>query len=53
VHGIEHAGVRFEATAQALCCRGCIAFCEAVESLVVKLFGGGGVSGHDLNGLTP
>jgi hypothetical protein len=52
VHGIEHAGVCFEASAQALSRSGRIAFCETVERLVVKLFGSGGVSGHDRNGLT-
>ena len=40
VHGIEHAGIYFQAAAKAWR-RGGVAFCEPVEPLVIEFFGGG------------
>ena len=39
VHGIEHAGIHFEAAAKAFCGGGRVAFGEPVEGLVIELFG--------------
>ena len=48
VHGIEHAGIQFQAAAKGVCGAGRVAFRQLVEGLVIELFGwlkeGGGMA---------